>query len=72
MTESYHITGKDGETILIHAAAGGFGLAAIQVAKALARERGGKDGHVQVIGTTSSEEKAKIAKEHGADKKFCI
>jgi len=45
-----------GETVLFHAAAGGVGLIACQWAKALG---------VQVIGTVSSEEKAKLAREHG-------
>lgn len=46
-----------GETILFHAVAGGVGLIACQWAKALG---------VRVIGTTSSAEKAALAKEHGA------
>ena len=45
-----------GETVLFHAAAGGVGLIACQWAKALG---------VNVIGTVSSEEKAKLAHEHG-------
>ena len=49
---------KPGDTILIHAAAGGLGLLMTQWAKAL--------GAV-VIGTVSSEEKAVIAREHGCD-----
>lgn len=49
---------KPGDTILIHAAAGGLGLLMTQWAKAL--------GAI-VIGTVSSEEKAAIAKEHGCD-----
>lgn len=49
---------KPGDTILIHAAAGGLGLLMTQWAKAL--------GAI-VIGTVSSEEKATIAKEHGCD-----
>src|SRR3954471_15258547 len=47
---------QSGETILWHAAAGGVGLIACQWAKALG---------VNVIGTVSSEEKAKLAKENG-------
>ena len=46
-----------GETILLHAAAGGVGLIATQWAKALG---------VKVIGTASSAEKIALAKEHGA------
>jgi len=48
---------KPGDTILWQAAAGGVGLIACQWAKALG---------VNLIGTTSSEEKAKLAREHGA------
>ncbi|QJR16232.1 quinone oxidoreductase family protein [Usitatibacter palustris] len=47
---------KSGDTVLVHAAAGGIGLIACQWAKALG---------INVIGTVSSEEKAKLAKEHG-------
>src|SRR6187549_3319270 len=49
-------TPQSGETVLWHAAAGGVGLIACQWAKALG---------VNVIGTVGSEEKAKLAKEHG-------
>src|SRR2546421_13008776 len=52
-----HLVPKAGDTILWHAAAGGIGLIACQWAKALG---------VNVIGTVSSEEKAKLAREHGA------
>lgn len=47
-----------GETILIHAAAGGMGLLLVQWAKKLG---------ARVIGTTSTEEKAALAKSQGAD-----
>jgi len=47
-----------GQTILWHAAAGGVGLIACQWAKALG---------VTVIGTVGSDEKAKLAREHGCD-----
>jgi NADPH:quinone reductase len=47
---------KGGETILYHAAAGGVGLIACQWAKALG---------VTMIGTVSTDEKAKIARAHG-------
>jgi NADPH2:quinone reductase len=50
------IVPKAGDTILWHAAAGGVGLIACQWAKALG---------INVIGTVSSDEKAKLAKEHG-------
>ncbi|MCC7499579.1 MAG: quinone oxidoreductase [Bryobacterales bacterium] len=49
---------KPGDTALVHAAAGGVGLLLIQIAK--------KRGAI-VIGTTSTEEKAKLAMEAGAD-----
>ncbi len=49
---------KAGDTILLHAAAGGVGLIAIQWAKLLG---------LRVIGTVSTEEKAAIAKGHGCD-----
>ena len=49
---------KSGETILLHAAAGGVGLIAVQWAKLLG---------LRVIGTVSSEAKAEIAKAHGCD-----
>lgn len=49
---------KAGETILIHAAAGGVGSIACQWAKAIG---------VTVIGTVSSDEKAVIAKQNGCD-----
>src|SRR6201989_281621 len=52
--QTYRI--KSGETILLHAAAGGVGLILSQWAKHLG---------VTVIGTVGSEEKAKIAKAHG-------
>ena len=48
---------EPGQTILFHAAAGGVGLIACQWAKALG---------VNLIGTTSSLEKAELAKAHGA------
>ena len=51
-----HRVPKSGETVLWHAAAGGIGLIACQWAKAIG---------VNIIGTTSSEEKAKLAREHG-------
>jgi NADPH:quinone reductase len=49
---------KGGETCLVHAAAGGVGLLLCQIAKM----RGAR-----VIGTVSTEEKAKLAREAGAD-----
>ena len=47
-----------GQTILIHAAAGGVGLIACQWAKALG---------ATVIGTVGSDEKAELARAHGCD-----
>jgi len=52
-----HVVPKSGDTVLWHAAAGGIGLIACQWARALG---------VNIIGTVSSEEKAKLAREHGA------
>lgn len=49
---------KAGDTVLLHAAAGGVGLLAIQVAKLLG---------IRVIGTVSSEEKAAKARTMGCD-----
>ncbi|MDZ7653679.1 MAG: quinone oxidoreductase [Burkholderiaceae bacterium] len=53
--QTYRLQGN--ETILFHAAAGGVGLIACQWAKALG---------VKLIGTVSSDEKAALAKKHGA------
>ena len=49
---------QPGDTILIHAAAGGVGLIVCQWAKALG---------ANVIGTVSSDEKAALARAHGCD-----
>jgi NADPH:quinone reductase len=49
---------KAGETILIHAAAGGVGLIVCQWAKALG---------ATVIGTVGTDEKAELARAHGCD-----
>ncbi|HLD94975.1 MAG TPA: quinone oxidoreductase, partial [Anaerolineales bacterium] len=49
---------RNGDTALIHAAAGGVGQLLVQIAKMCG---------ARVIATTSSEEKAQIAKEIGAD-----
>ena len=49
---------KSGDTILIHAAAGGVGLIVCQWAKALG---------ATVIGTVGSDEKAELARAHGCD-----
>jgi NADPH:quinone reductase len=49
---------KDGQTALVHAAAGGVGLLLVQMAYNIG---------ARVIGTVSTEEKAKLAREAGAD-----
>ena len=49
---------KRGETALVHAAAGGVGLLLVQMAH---------DIGARVIGTVSTEEKAKLARDAGAD-----
>jgi NADPH2:quinone reductase len=49
---------KPGDTILVHAAAGGVGLIACQWVKALG---------ATVIGTVGSDEKAELARAHGCD-----
>lgn len=49
---------KKGDMALVHAAAGGVGLLLIQIAKRLG---------AKVFGTVSTEEKAKLAREAGAD-----
>ena len=56
LRETYKV--KAGDTILWHAVAGGVGLIAVQWAKHLG---------VRVIGTTSSPEKAALAKSFGCD-----
>jgi NADPH2:quinone reductase len=62
MTAHYltHSTFKlqKGQTCLVHAAAGGAGLLIVQMAKIAG---------ATVIGTCSTEEKAQLAREHGAD-----
>ena len=54
--ETYKV--QPGDTILIHAAAGGVGLLLTQIAKSIG---------ATVIGTVSTEDKAALAKEAGAD-----
>jgi len=49
---------RKGETVLLHAAAGGVGLLLIQIAKKIG---------ARVIGTVSTEEKAALASNSGAD-----
>lgn len=60
---AYHLlhtvdTTGPGRTVLVHAAAGGVGLAAVQLAKAAG---------ARVFGTVSSDSKAALAKEAGTD-----
>jgi NADPH:quinone reductase len=56
LTESHNV--QAGEIVLVHTVAGGVGLLMAQIAKA----RG-----ATVIGTTSTEAKAALARAHGAD-----
>ena len=49
---------REGETVLVHGAAGGVGTATIQVAKGMG---------ARVIGVVSTEEKAEVARRAGAD-----
>ena len=49
---------KKGDTVLVHAAAGGVGLAAVQIAKAFG---------ATVIATAGSKRKLEVAKSYGAD-----
>jgi NADPH2:quinone reductase len=53
---AHHMT--PGQTVLVHSAAGGVGIVAMQIAKAAG---------ARVIGTVSSDSKIAIAKEYGAD-----
>jgi NADPH2:quinone reductase len=50
---------KKGETVLVHSAAGGVGLAAVQLARAL--------GASKVLATVGSDEKATVVRANGAD-----
>lgn len=56
LTESTRLA--PGETVLVHAAAGGVGLASVQVARSLG---------ARVIATAGSDEKCRIALQHGAE-----
>jgi NADPH2:quinone reductase len=53
---------KAGETLLVHAAAGGVGLAALQIGKALG---------ARVIAAASTHDKLAFCKEQGADATLC-
>ncbi len=50
---------QKGETVLIHSAAGGVGLATVQVARSL--------GAGKIIGTAGSDHKLDLIRQHGAD-----
>ncbi len=50
---------QKGETVLVHSAAGGVGLAAVQIARAL--------GAGKIIGTAGSDQKLDIIRQNGAD-----
>ena len=54
----WHAALKAGEVLLVHGAAGGVGLAAVEIGKALGAE---------VIATAGGPEKLAVAKKHGAD-----
>jgi NADPH2:quinone reductase len=56
LTSTWHL--ERGQTCLVHAAAGGMGLLLCQMARRIG---------ARVIGTTSTEEKAALAREAGAD-----
>jgi NADPH:quinone reductase len=57
MLHTSHKTER-GQTVLVHSAAGGVGVVAVQIAKAAG---------ARVIGTVSSDRKVGLVKEHGAD-----
>ena len=57
MLHTSHKTGP-GQTVLVHSAAGGVGIVAVQIAKAAG---------ARVIGTVSSPSKVALVKEYGAD-----
>jgi NADPH2:quinone reductase len=57
MLHTSHKTER-GQTVLVHSAAGGVGVVAVQIAKAAG---------ARVFGTVSSDNKIGLVKEHGAD-----
>jgi NADPH2:quinone reductase len=56
---AYRALLQPGESVLIHSAAGGVGLAALQIARAL--------GAAKIIGTAGSDSKLELLKQQGAD-----
>ncbi|HUK89782.1 MAG TPA: NADPH:quinone oxidoreductase family protein [Blastocatellia bacterium] len=56
---AYRAALRKGETVLVHSAAGGVGLAAVQIARAL--------GAGKVIGTAGADSKLDLIREQGAD-----
>ena len=50
---------RKGETVLVHSAAGGVGLAAVQIARAL--------GAGKIIGTAGADHKLDVIRKNGAD-----
>lgn len=57
----YRAALQPGETLLVHAAAGGVGLAAVEIGKALG---------ARVLATAGSAAKLRVASEHGADEAY--
>ena len=57
----YRANLQAGETLLVHAAAGGVGLAAVQIGRALG---------ARVLATAGTAEKLDIAKQHGAEEAY--
>jgi len=57
----YRANLRPGETLLVHAAAGGVGLAAVQIGRALG---------ARVLATAGSPQKLEIAKAHGAEEAY--
>lgn len=58
---AYRADLQPGETLLVHAAAGGVGLAAVQIGKAFG---------ARVLGTAGSAEKCELARQHGCDEVY--
>jgi NADPH2:quinone reductase len=57
----YRASLRRGETLLVHAAAGGVGLAAVQIGRALG---------ARVLATAGSAAKCAVAREHGAEEAY--